>query len=74
MRGIANTASSPFEIFCGVSEEMKSAEQKRVAFFSGLGNGFMTFLNRFLEGVTDIGSFMIPTEGEIEQVCGKVLV
>ncbi|MBI3313109.1 MAG: exosortase system-associated protein, TIGR04073 family [Candidatus Omnitrophica bacterium] len=66
-RGLVNVITSPAEIPCRMGDDM---EVKGAAgFFTGFGKGIYYMLRRILNGVTEIGTFMIPGERDIPPVC-----
>ena|SRR3990167_2041199 len=67
-RGLVNVVTSPAEIPCITADEMKD-RNKAAGFFIGLGKGTAFMLRRILVGVTEIGTFIIPSEARIPPVC-----
>jgi len=70
-RGLWQIISSPADIPCTMTEEMR--DQGGVGLFSGFGKGFGFMLRRILVGVTEVGTFMIPAERTIPPVCQSQL-
>ena len=66
-RGLWNVISSPAEIPCTMSTEISA--HPAYGFFSGLGEGIAFMARRILVGVTEVGTFMIPMERTLPQVC-----
>lgn len=67
-RGLFNVVSSPAEIPCTMTDEIKS-EGAALGTFTGLGKGLGYMVRRILVGVTEVGTFMIPMEATIPTVC-----
>ena len=67
-RGIWNVVSSPADIPCTMSDDMKAGNPAG-GFFSGLGKGIVYMGRRILVGVTEVGTFMIPAERTIPAAC-----
>lgn len=65
-RGLVNVLTSPAEIPCTISDEMKEGGDR---FFIGLGRGTLFMLRRILVGTTEVGTFIIPMERTIPPVC-----
>lgn len=68
-RGLWNTVSSVAEIPCRISEDIK--DQGGSGFFTGFGKGILWMLRRILNGVTEVGTFMIPMGPTIPPVCSS---
>lgn len=66
-RGLWNVASSPAEIPCTISSDMK--ENAGTGFFTGFGKGLGLMVRRIVVGVSEIGTFMMPAEATIPPVC-----
>ncbi len=66
-RGLENIVTSLAEIPCTVHADMK--DQGNSGFFTGFGKGTLLMLRRMLVGVTEVGTFFIPTERTIPRVC-----
>ncbi len=66
-RGLWNVISSPAEIPCTMVEDTKNQGSEGV--FTGFGKGIVFMLRRILVGVTEVGTFVIPMERTIPQVC-----
>ena len=67
-RGLFNVISSPAEIPCTMTSDIKS-EGAAAGTFTGLGKGLAFMVRRILVGVTEVGTFMIPMEATIPTVC-----
>jgi len=67
VRGLVNTLVSPAEIPCTIRRDM--ADNPRAGFFTGFGKGAVLMLRRILNGVTEVGTFIIPMEATIPPVC-----
>ncbi len=66
-RGLWNVVSSPAEIPCTIGSEL--SERPAAGFLTGLGLGTVYMLRRILVGASEVGTFMIPMEATIPQVC-----
>ena len=66
-RGLWNVASSPAEIPCTISSDMK--ENAGTGFFTGFGKGLAFMVRRIVIGVSEIGTFRLPAERTIAPVC-----
>ncbi len=69
-RGLENVVTSPAEIPCTMSSDMRRGNPL-ASFFTGFGKGTVFFLRRALIGVTEVGTFMIPMERTIPRVCSE---
>ena len=58
-RGLENVVTSLAEIPCTVHADI--ADEGGAGFFSGFGKGTLFMLRRMLVGVTEVGTFFIPT-------------
>ncbi len=67
-RGLFNVVSSPAEIPCRMTSEIKSKGALQGT-FTGLGKGVGFMLWRILVGVDEVGTFMIPMEATLPTVC-----
>lgn len=67
-RGLFNVVSSPAEIPCRMTSEIKSKGAAEGT-FTGLGKGVGFMLWRILVGVDEVGTFMIPMEATLPTVC-----
>lgn len=68
-RGLLNVLSSPFEIPCGMRDEV--AERGAAGVGTGLFKGLAFMARRILVGVTEVGTFVIPMGATIPPVCAK---
>ncbi len=68
-RGLWNVASSPAEIPCTISSDMK--ENAGTGFFTGFGKGLAFMVRRIIVGVAEIGTFMMPADATIPPVCAQ---
>ena len=66
-RGLWNVISSPAEIPCTTKVEMDN--KGGAGFLPGVGKGTLFMLRRILVGVTEVGTFVIPMERTIPEVC-----
>ena len=66
-RGLWNVVTSPAEIPCTISLEMKEGASK--GFLTGFGKGMAFMLRRILVGATEMITFVIPMERTIPPVC-----
>ncbi len=69
-RGLGNVLSSPAEIPCTMTSEIKD-RGAAAGTFTGLGLGLTYMVRRILVGVTEVGTFMIPMEATIPRVCSS---
>lgn len=67
-RGLWNVISSPAEIPCTMTSDIKS-QGAAAGTFTGLGKGLAFMCRRILAGVTEVGTFMIPMEATLPAVC-----
>ena len=68
-RGLVNVLSSPLEIPCTMSSDIR--DRGASGTFTGFGKGTAFMLRRLLVGVTEVGTFLIPMEATIPPVCQK---
>lgn len=66
-RGLVNVVSSPAEIPCTMTQDTK--EQGASGLATGFGKGTFFMLRRILIGVSEIGTFILPTDRTIPPVC-----
>ena len=66
-RGLENILTSPAEIPCVMSDEIR--ETGAAGSLTGLGKGILWMCRRILVGVTEVGTFMIPMERTLPPVC-----
>ena len=66
-RGLENIVTSPAEIPCTIHADME--DRGGTGFFTGFGKGTLFMLRRMLIGVTEVGTFFMPTERTIPRVC-----
>ena len=66
-RGLENILTSPAEIPCAISEDIR--ETGAAGSLTGLGKGILFMGRRILVGVTEVGTFVIPMERTIAPVC-----
>ncbi len=67
VRGLGNILSSPAEIPCTMADDMHQSGASGLA--TGFGKGMVFMLHRILNGVTEVGTFMIPAEPTMPVVC-----
>jgi putative exosortase-associated protein (TIGR04073 family) len=68
-RGLWNVLSSPAEIPCTMRDDIQEKGGAEAA--AGFGKGIAFFLRRVLVGVSEIATFMMPSEGTIPGVCSE---
>jgi putative exosortase-associated protein (TIGR04073 family) len=66
-RGLWNVVSSPAEIPCTIGSEL--SVRPAAGFFTGLGLGLVYMLRRIVVGVSEIGTFVMPSEATLPPVC-----
>lgn len=66
-RGVWNVVSSPAEIPCTMTSEIKVKGGSGT--FSGLGKGLLFFGRRLVVGVSEILTFVMPSEATLPMVC-----
>ena len=66
-RGLWNVISSPAEIPCTM--KVDANDKGGSGYVSGFGKGIVFMLRRILIGTTEVGTFMIPMDATIHQVC-----
>ncbi len=66
-RGLLNVISSPAEIPCTMKKDM--ADKPLEGAFTGFGKGIAFMLRRILIGVSEVGTFVMPSEARIPAVC-----
>ena len=70
VRGLGNVISSPAEIPCTMTSDIKS-QGAAAGTFTGLGKGLAFMLRRILVGVSEVATFVIPMEATLPTVCTK---
>ena len=68
-RGLWNTVSSVAEIPCRTADDIQ--DKGGTGFFTGFGKGIFFMLRRILNGVTEVGTFMIPMGPTMPPVCSR---
>lgn len=66
-RGVWNAVSSPAEIPCTMRDDIK--DQGGVGAATGFGKGTWYMVRRIIVGVSEIGTFILPSEATLPPVC-----
>lgn len=69
-KGLTNVVTSPFEMPCVWSHEIKDKEA--VGIFYGLPKGALFFARRLLFGVTEVAGFIIPSHETLPDICETI--
>ena len=69
-RGLWNVVSSPAEIPCTMRDDMSDGNAAAGA-FTGFGKGLALMVRRIVVGVSEIGTFVMPSEATIPGVCAQ---
>ena len=69
VRGLGNILSSPAEIPCTMADDIHQRGASGIV--TGFGKGLVFMLHRILNGVTEVGTFMIPAEPTMPTVCTR---
>ena len=67
-RGLFNIVSSPAEIPCTMTSDIKT-QGAAAGTFTGFGKGIVFMLRRILIGVDEVATFVIPMEATLPTVC-----